>query len=86
MGLTPPCAAGAPIKPHLSFSSGLGYCVLLFAIAGTGAVRPLCLQDSPGKNTGVACHCLLQGISRLGTEPASLTSLAPTGLQSASGD
>ena len=24
--------------------------------------RPLCLWDSPGKNTGVGCHFLLQGI------------------------
>ena len=24
--------------------------------------RPLCLWDSPGKNTGVVCHFLLQGI------------------------
>ena len=24
--------------------------------------RPLCLLDSPGKNTGVNCHSLLQGI------------------------
>ena len=24
--------------------------------------RPLCPWNSPGKNTGVGCHCLLQGI------------------------
>ena len=30
----------------------------------TVAPRPLCPRDSPGKNTGVACHALLQGILR----------------------
>jgi len=28
----------------------------------TIATRPLCLWDSPVKNTGVGCHALLQGI------------------------
>ena len=28
----------------------------------TAACRPLCPWDSPGKNTGLACHALLQGI------------------------
>ena len=33
----------------------------------------LCLWDSPGKNTGVGCHTLLQGIFLTqGTEPTSL--------------
>ena len=27
-----------------------------------GPARLLCPWDSPGKNTGVGCHCLLQGI------------------------
>ena len=26
------------------------------------STRPLCPWDSPGKNTGVGCHALLQGI------------------------
>ena len=29
---------------------------------GLQAARLLCLWDSPGKNTGVGCHALLQGI------------------------
>ena len=29
---------------------------------GLQPARPLCLWDSPGKNTGVGCHFLLQGI------------------------
>ena len=37
--------------------------VLLFATLWTVPTRLLCLRDSPGKNTGVACHALLQGIS-----------------------
>ena len=69
----------------------LGYCkslslVRLFVIHGLEPVRPLCLQDSPGKNTGAACRCLLRGIFQPGIEPASLTPLAPAGLQSPSSD
>ena len=29
---------------------------------GLQPARLLCLWDSPGKNTGMACHALLQGI------------------------
>ena len=29
---------------------------------GLQPTRPLCPWDSPGKNTGVGCHFLLQGI------------------------
>ena len=29
---------------------------------GLNAARLLCPRNSPGKNTGVGCHCLLQGI------------------------
>ena len=40
-------------------------CVPLFAIPWTIALQaPLCPWDSPGKNTGVGCHFLLQGIFR----------------------
>ena len=34
----------------------------LFATPWTQPVRLLCLWDSPGKNTGVGCHFLLQEI------------------------
>ena len=37
-------------------------CVQLFATLWTVPTRFLCLWDSPGKNTGVSCHALLQGI------------------------
>ena len=37
-------------------------CVCLCATLWTEAVRLLCPWDSPGKNTGVGCHALLQGI------------------------
>ena len=37
-------------------------CVQLFATPWTVATRLLCPWDSPGKNTGVGCHVLLQGI------------------------
>ena len=36
--------------------------VLLFAAPWTVASRLLCPWDSPGKNTAVGCHALLQGI------------------------
>ena len=38
----------------------------------------LCLWDSPGKNTGVGCHTLLQGIFLLHWQAGSLA-LAPPG-------
>ena len=42
--------------------------------------RLLCPWDSPGKNTGVACHFLLQGIfSDPGKEPTSPASPALAG-------
>ena len=37
-------------------------CVWLFATQWTVAIRPLCPLTSPGKNTGVGGHSLLQGI------------------------
>ena len=36
--------------------------VQLFATPWTVATRLLCSWDSPGKNTGMGCHALLQGI------------------------
>ena len=36
--------------------------VRLFATVWTVSARLLCPWDSPGKNTGVGCHALLQGI------------------------
>ena len=42
---------------------------------GLWPARLLCLWDSPGKNTGVGCHALLQGIFlNPGIEPVSLIS------------
>ena len=37
-------------------------CVRLLATLWTVAARLLCPWDSPGKNTGVGCHALLQGV------------------------
>ena len=48
--------------------------VWLFATRWTIAHRLLCLWDSPGKNAGVGCHSLLQGIfPTQGWDPVSLT-------------
>ena len=47
--------------------------VRLFATPWTGAHQaPLCPWDSLGKNTGVGCHALLQGIfpARVSVSPA----------------
>ena len=66
-------AAAATTVSHYSQenSSGLHTCacvlspfsrVWLFATPWTVAPRLLCPWDSPGKNTGVGCHFLLQGI------------------------
>ena len=38
------------------------YFVLLFATPWTGVYQLLCPWNSPGKNTGVGSHSLLQGI------------------------
>ena len=56
---------------------------------GPSPVRLLCPRDSPGKNTGVGCHALLQGIfptqgsnpslSHLLYSPAGSLQLAPPG-------
>ena len=47
---------------------------------GMEPTRLLCPWDSPGKNTGVDCHTLLQGIlSNAGIEPVSLRSPALAG-------
>ena len=46
----------------------------------TAAARLLCPQDSPGKNTRVGCHALLQGnLTHPRIESASLTSPALAG-------
>ena len=37
-------------------------CVQLFETLWTVAHQLLCPWESPGKNTGVGCHALLQGI------------------------
>ena len=42
----------------LSHDSHVWLSVTLWTVAS----RLLCPWDSPGKNTGVGCHCLLQGI------------------------
>ena len=54
-------------------------CVHLLASVMSNSSRPhglqptrlLCPWDSPGKNTGVRCHALLQGIFQLRVQPAS---------------
>ena len=55
-----------PLLPHLrtevfKMKESLS-CVRLFASPCTIAQQLLCSWNSPGKNTGVGCHSLLQGI------------------------
>ena len=49
----------------------LQFCLTLWRPHGPQPTRLLCPWDSPGKNTGVGCHALLQGP---GIEPESLMS------------
>ena len=51
------CPAFAPQCVH---AQSLQLCLL--ANSWTGPARLLCPWDSPGKNTGVGCRALLQGI------------------------
>ena len=53
--------------------------VQLFATLWTVATRLLCPWDSPGKNTGVGCHFLLQGIFLTQGSNPSLASSALAG-------
>ena len=46
---------------------------------GLWPTRLLCPWDSPGKNTGVCCHALLQDLPDPGIEPASLKAPALAG-------
>ena len=50
--------------PYLSFVCVLSCSVISYSLQpyGPWPVRLLCLWDSPGKNTGVGYHALLQGI------------------------
>ena len=65
-----PSAAG--LQPEVGFSGGteVTACTPVVALVVSGSLRPhelqpatlLCPWDSPGKNTGVGCQALLQGI------------------------
>ena len=60
--------SGSTTKPQASRQYGTGCCCCLVASVVSSSVRPQRLQptrlphpwDSPGKNTGVGCHFLLQ--------------------------
>ena len=58
------CHGGLPwgLKPSSVCSPSCFSRVQLFATPWTESARPLCPWDFPGKNTGVGCHSLLQGI------------------------
>ena len=48
--------------PFLNYHASLLSRVQLFVTPRTEPARLLCPWDSPGKNTGVSSHSLLQGI------------------------
>ena len=57
------------LSENLHIITSMRVCVLsrfsharLFVTLWTGVCRLLCQQDSPGKNTELGCHALLQGI------------------------
>ena len=56
------CACPLHSTPPVKWKSKLLSRVLLFGIPCTVACQALCPWDSPGKNTGVGSHFLLQGI------------------------
>ena len=49
------------LLPACVHAKSLQSCLTL-QFHGLVLTRLLCLRDSPGKNTGVDCHALLQGI------------------------
>ena len=51
-----------PFSCHVSLVSFTHSRLVMFNSATLWAAALLCPWDSPGKNTGVGCHCLLQGI------------------------
>ena len=68
--LIPPCEGwnghplpldSCPVSLHVCMRSRFS-CVWLFATLQTVACQAPLYGDSPGKNTGVGCHALLQGI------------------------
>ena len=78
MGLKPFCSCAACMvclcQPAFSLCvhAWLLGCVWLFATACTVAYQVPLSMDSPGKNTGVGCHALLQGIFWLKDQTRSL--------------
>ena len=50
-----------PVFSHGHMAHSGAHTVVLFATCGRQPTRLLCPWDSPGKNTGVRCHALLQG-------------------------
>ena len=52
---------GIPCK-NVNITCVLSHFSHILVILWTIAPRLLCPWDSPGNNTGVDCHCLLQGI------------------------
>ena len=59
-----PCSPETIITLLISYLCSLCYSVMSNSLQSHGLqlVRLLCPLDSPGKNTGVGCHALLQGI------------------------
>ena len=56
--------------PHTCMHAHLLDCVQLFVTHGLQPASIFCPWDSPGKNTGMGCHFLLQGnLPNSGTEP-----------------
>ena len=79
------------VYTHICQSESVGHSVMSDSLQhyGLQSARLLCPWDSPGKNTGVGCHAVLQGIfltqglnpcllQLLHWQPSSLT-LAPPG-------
>ena len=63
--LTDSSPLAPPGKPMVTIRAVLSHSVVSDSLRSHGLqpARLLCLWNSPGKNTGVGCHILLQGIS-----------------------
>ena len=61
-GFAVPHAASGTLVAYKHVLLSYFCCIRLYVTPGLQAARLLCPCGSPGKNTGVGCHALLQGI------------------------
>ena len=70
---------GGNTRPRLRNGFGRGVCACARGCVDSSPPGSSGHGDSPGKNTGVGCHSLLQGITREANSPQCLPSMAGHG-------